>query len=208
MSLQREVIPFTTEQAWKAERVKDLTSSDVPCLFNQGYLSYEQLFQYKLHGKECHVEENERMQWGVALQDSIADEFAKRNHWRIRKKSEYIRIPSLHLGSSFDFEIEGESEENGEAYTTRELLEIKNVSYESFKNNWKKGFEIEATPYIEIQVQHQLLVSELKIAYIGVLIGGNEGKILKREANPKIQNAILCKAREFWGRIDQARSEL
>lgn len=203
--MQKEIISFTTEEAWLAERVKDLTSSDVPCLFNCGYQSYEQLFQCKLHSKEARIEENERMQWGIALQDSIGNEFAKRNNWKIRKKSEYIRIPSLRLGSSFDFEIESETEDNGEAHSTKELLEIKNVSVESFKNNWRKGFEIEATPYIEIQVQHQLLVSGLKTTYIGVLIGGNEGKVLRRTANKKIQDAILFKAAEFWRRIDEMR---
>jgi len=203
--MNREIIPYTTEEAWLANRVHDLTSSDVPCLFGVGYQTYEELLECKKNGKQIKVEEDERMQWGIALQDSIANEFAKRNHWGIRKKSEYIRIPSLHLGSSFDFEIEGESETNGESHTTRELLEIKNVDSFQFKKKWKVGFEIEATPYIEIQVQHQLLVSGLNTAYIGVLIGGNEGKVLRRTANKKIQDAILLKSAEFWRRIDEAK---
>ena len=203
MNIKKEIIPFTTEEAWLANRVHDLTSSDVPCLFNQGYQSYEQIFQAKLHKKKNKIEENERMEWGVALQDAIANKFAQINHWTIRKKSEYIRIKEIRLGSSFDFEIS--HEDCNETDSKNELLEIKNVSYESFKNNWRKGFEIEATPYIEIQVQHQLLVSGLETAYIGVLIGGNEGKILKRTANKKIQDAILFKAREFWARIDEVR---
>ena len=140
--MKREIIPFTTEEAWLSNRVHDLTSSDVPCLFGVGYQSYDGLLQCKLSKMEVKIEENERMQWGVALQDAIALRFADINKWTIRKKTEYIRIPSLRLGSSFDFEIEGETETNEEAHTTRELLEIKNVSREAF-NKWIKGFEIE-----------------------------------------------------------------
>jgi len=203
--MQRQVIPFTTEEAWKAERVKDLTSSDIPTLFGVGYQSYEQLFEAKLHGKEIKVEENERMQWGVALQDSIAAEFARRNDWRITKKSEYIRIPELRLGSSFDFEIEGESQnEKGESYVTRELLEIKNVSFDSYKG-WIKGFEVEMSPYIELQVQHQLLVSGLETAYVGALIAGCQGLVLRRTVNQKVQSAILRKCAEFWKKIYEAK---
>ncbi len=204
--MERQVIPFTTEEAWLGNRIHDLTSSDVPCLFNQGYISYEDLFQAKLNNTQNPFTPNERVDWGVALEEAIAKKFAKDNGWDIRKKSEYIRIKELRLGSSFDYEIQSEDEDDkGEAHSVRELLEIKTVDSYTYKNKWKQGFEIEATPYIEIQVQHQLLVSGLETAYIGVLIGGNEGKILKRTANKKIQDAIITASKKFWERIDEAR---
>ncbi len=204
--MQREVIPFTTEEAWLAHRAHDLTSSDIPILFNVGYGTYENLFQAKLNHTQNPFTPNERVSWGVALEQAIAVKFAKDNGWDIRKKSEYIRIKELRIGSSFDYEIQSEDEDDkGEAHSVREILEIKTVDAWEFKQKWITGFEIQATPYIEIQVQHQLLVSGLETAYIGVLIGGNEGKILKRMANKKIQDAILFKAEEFWRRIDEAK---
>jgi len=203
--MERQVIPFTTEEAWKAERVKDLTSSDIATLFGVGYQSYEQLFEAKLYGKEIKVEENERMQWGKCLQDSIAEEFARRNHWEIRKKSEYIRLVGLGIGSSFDFEISSEAQDDkGESYSVKEILEIKNVSFESYKS-WIKGFQVEMSPYIELQVQHQLLVSGLEVCYVGALIAGCQGLVLRREANPKIQQAILRKCADFRKQINEAR---
>lgn len=194
--MERVVIPYTTEEAWLANRVHDLTSSDIPCLFDVGYNSYEKLFEAKLHEKEIKVDSNERMEWGVALQDSIANEFSRRNNWNIIKKTEYIRIPELRIGSSFDFEIRGEK---------NYLLEIKNVSIESYKG-WIKGFEIQMSPYIELQVQHQMLVSGINQCIVGALIGGCEGKLIKRTANKKIQEAILAKAAAFWKAIDEAKS--
>ncbi len=202
--MNREIIPYTTEEAWLENRKHDLTSSDMPALFNQGYISYEDLFQAKLNNTKVPFTPNERIDWGVALEQAIANKFAKDNGWDIRKKSEYIRIKELRLGSSFDYEIQSEYEDDkGEAHSVREILEIKNVDSLQYKQKFIQGFEIEMPPYIEIQVQHQLLVSGLNVAYIGILIGGNQGIVLRRESNKKVQDAILMKAAKFWKECDE-----
>lgn len=194
--MERIIIPYTTEEAWLDNRTKDLTSSDIPVLFGCGYRTQEELLEEKHLGIKVEFKGNERVDWGIALQDGIANEFARQNNWFIVKKTDYIRIPELRIGSSFDFQIHYGSEKEDE------LLEIKNVDSLEYKNKWiTTGFEIEATPYIELQVQHQLLVSGLQVAYIGALIGGNKGVLLRREANPKIQKAILEKAEKFWKEI-------
>lgn len=186
--MNRKIIPFTTEEAWLEERKRYLTSSDIPCLFGCGYISEEELRHEKKKGQIQQFIKDERMDWGNALQDAIANEFARKNKWTIRKKTEFIVFPELRIGSSFDFSIEETA-----------LLEIKNIDQFIYKKEWlTNGFEIEASPYIEIQVQHQMLVSGLSVCYIGALVGGNKGVLLKREANPKIQNAILNKAEKFW----------
>lgn len=194
--MERIIIPFTTQEAWLANRVQDLTSSDVPCLFGCGYQNYEELLEHKRSKILPNIEKNERMEWGIALQDSIAKELARIHKLDIYKKTEYIRIPSLRLGSSFDWTI------HYGGVIQNSLLEIKNVAEDSYKK-WLKGFEIEATPYIEIQVQHQLLVSGLENAYIGCLIGGCKSLVLHRKANKKIQEAILIKAEKFWREVDE-----
>lgn len=214
--MNRQVIQFTTEESWLSNRVHDLTSSDVPCLFGVGYQTYEELLESKKNKCPAKVEWNERMQWGIALQDGIAYEFARRNNWDIVKKLEYIRIPELRLGSSFDYVIREEISNTKELnikpggiyplpyYSEIALLEIKNISQETYRK-FVKGFEIEATPYIEIQVQHQLLVSGLNEAYIGCLIAGCQGLVLHRKANKKIQDAILIKAEKFWREVDESK---
>lgn len=202
--MNREIVPFTTEDEWLNNRKRDLTSSDIPVLFGHGYITLEELIENKRSGIVKEIKMNERMKWGMALQDAIAEEFARQNNWNISKKTEYIRIPELRLGSSFDFEIYVEDEDDkGEAFSTAHLLEIKTVDAKTYKDKWIQGFEIEATPYIELQVQHQLLVSGLKEAYIGVLIGGNQGFVLRRQAREKIHNAILSKAKKFWETVEE-----
>lgn len=202
--MKREIIQFTTEEAWLKERINDLTSSDIPCLFGCGYQSYEELILCKRNKSTSAITTDERMQWGNALQDAIANEFAIQNNWTIRKKTEYIRIPEIRIGSSFDYEIIEESEDDKcEAYADNAILEIKNVDQFQYKKEWHQGFQIEATPYIELQIQHQLLISGLNKGYIGALIGGNQGVILPREANKKIHDAILIKAEKFWKEVDK-----
>lgn len=196
--MERQVIPWTTEEAWLKERVNDLTSSDISCLFGVGYQTYDELFESKKTKTIPNILSNERMEWGIALQDAIATELARKYRWFIQKKTEYIRIPSLKIGSSFDWIIIDQDKDrkcNG-------LLEIKNVSLDAYKK-WIIGFEVEMSPYIEFQVQHQLLVSGLSYCIVGALISGCEGKLIMRRSNKKIQEAILTKAAEFWRKIDE-----
>lgn len=208
--MNREIIPFTTEEAWLAERVHDLTSSDVPCLFGVGYQSYEQLLYHKLNKISPKFEPSEEILWGKAFEPVIAEEFSRRNNWNIRRKNEYIHYPEIRLGSSFDYSLLEECGTNNEDRTLEEvgLVEIKNVNSFKYKKDWREGFEIESTPYIEIQVQNELLVSGLSVCYICVCVGGFRGIMLRRYPNKKIQDAILFKAAEFWRRIDEEKSKI
>lgn len=195
--MQREIIPFTTEEAWLANRKQDLTSTDIADLFGCGYSNYEELFHRKLHRTDGVFVPNKRSSWGKALEPCIAQEFARVNGWIIRKKSEYIRIPELRLGSSFDYEIT--------SFNFGTLMEIKNVGVDAWKRDWLQGFEIQAPAKIEIQCQVELLVSGLPELFLCVLVGGNEDRILRRVPNEKVKSAILHKVSEFWRKIDEAK---
>lgn len=192
--MQREIIPFTTEEAWLQNRKQDLTSTDIADLFGCGYSNYDELFNRKLNGLDGTFVPNERSDWGKALEPAIAQEFARKHNWTIRKKSEYIRIPALRIGSSFDYEIKSSN--------FGILMEIKNVGVDAYRRDWIKGFEIQAPAKIEIQCQVELLVSELPELFLCVLVGGNQDNVLRRVPNNKIQDAILLKAAEFWRKID------
>jgi predicted phage-related endonuclease len=184
-----------------------LTSTDIADLFDCGYSNYEELFNRKLKGLDSTFVPNKRSDWGKALEPSIAEEFARKNDWNIQPKKHYIRIPSLRLGSSFDYSLLEECGTNNEDRTLEEvaLIEIKNVDWKVYKYDWIQGFEIEAPAKIELQCLNELLVSGLDILYLCALIGGNDDITLKITPNEKIQKAILLKANEFWEKIDQER---
>lgn len=208
--MNRQIIPFTTEEAWLQNRKQDLTSTDIADLFGCGYSNYEEFFNRKLHGLESAFIPNKRSGWGKALEPCIAQEFARAYKWNIRKKSEYIRLPDERVGSSFDYEInwlEPSGFINGLQIEEMKsiLMEVKNVGFDAYKRDWIKGFDIQAPAKIELQIQNELLVSGLSKCMLCVLIGGNEDIVLVREANKKIQDAILLRAEKFWDKIDEAR---
>lgn len=181
-------------------RSLDLTSTEIGALFGiSPYVTEFELWHRKKEGRIVQVDPNERIKWGTRLQDAIAFGIAEDKGWVVRRKSEYIRIPELRLGASFDYEIPpGQNESHGQ------LLEIKNVDSLIYRDGWLiDGDNIEAPPHIEMQVQHQLLVSGCELAYIGALVGGNRVVLIEREADDKVQNAILMAASRFWQSIDE-----
>lgn len=212
MAQVRQVIPFTTEEAWRAERSKDLTSTDIAALFGVSpYRTAFELYHVK-HGNIAEsTEENERTRWGKRLQDAIAQGVASEQGWAHRRMDEYVRDPELHIASSFDFrrlsaytladmvraeELEDWYLKDAESDV---LIEVKNVDSLAFRNGWvTTDFGLEAPAHIELQMQHQLGVSGLREGYIAALVGGNRVELLRREFDAVIWQRILDLAAWFW----------
>jgi predicted phage-related endonuclease len=122
---------------------------------------------------------------------------------------EYMRDADLRLGSSFDYRIQNGLEPVALDVVHRvvdspddAILEIKNVDWLAFKNGWRVEADwIEAPDHIELQVQHQMLVSGLHRAFIAVLVGGNDVRVLEREADEAAFMAIRSEAAAFWDSI-------
>lgn len=189
-----------TKQEWLILRATDLTSTEIPALFNLSpYLTSFELWHRKKDASIVEIEENERMKWGTRLEETIARGIMEDNGWIGRPKKEYISIKDLRIGCSFDFECSLPGDEDN-----RWLLEIKNVDSLAYKDGWLvDGDSVEAPPHIEMQVQHQMLVSGLNKAYIGALIGGNKVVLIERKADEKIHQAILRKSAQFWDSINK-----
>jgi putative phage-type endonuclease len=195
----REVIEYTTEEAWLEQRLGDITSTEVSALFGASpYETEFSLWHRKRNREHSPYIENERTLWGKRLQDSIATGIGEDNGWTVTPMTEYIRIPRFRAGSSFDWRI-------ADLDGVPALLEIKNVDGIQFAQKWDKNDEegyIEGPPHIELQVQYQLLVAGVTRAVIGVLVGGNTHYALHREALPDVQNDILAAVSGFWRSIE------
>ena len=102
MSLTREVIPYTTREAWLAERARDITSTDVAALFGVSpYLTRFELWHRKHGTPEAAPEELddvERVRWGQRLQDAIARGAGEDRGWAIHPETDYVRIADLRIG--------------------------------------------------------------------------------------------------------------
>lgn len=208
--MKREFITPTNEAHWHAMRAQDLTSTDVAALFGLSpYKTAFELWHEKKSGEVAQVKDNDRMRWGRRLEAVVAEGIAEERGWVVRPFKEYGRLADARLGSSFDFRIIGtggffDPPDDAIIDQGDSILEIKTVDALAFKNGWTiEDDYVEAPPHIELQVQHQMLVSGLRRAYIGVLIGGNRIEVLEREADDQVHAGIIYAARKFWDSIER-----
>lgn len=200
---------------WLALRKLDVTSTEVSSLFNASkYMTAYELALLKAGDIEDQFKENERSTWGNTLEASIAQRVGEVYGVRVRKKSEYMRIPQFRMGASFDFEVvdvdpEWTLNEYGDsslrtmvATHGRGLLEIKNVDSFIFRNEWAIGDEPEAPPHIEIQLQQQGFVSGLAWGVIAALEGGNRLHLIQRYTDAAVALQLSHRVREFWSNLD------
>lgn len=193
------------QAAWHALRQKDVTSTEAAALFGLSpYLTEFELHHRKKSPEPVVFEANERMKWGNRLQDAIAAGVAEELSWTIEPFREYLSIPELRMGSSFDYRVvEGKPGSFPDYALTRGILEIKNVDSLAFRDGWlKDGDHIEAPEHIEVQVQHQLHVSGYDWACIAALVGGNKLEYLFRKRDQAVGTAIQHRIAKFWQRFD------
>lgn len=191
------VATFVSESDWLERRKLDITSTESSALFGMSpYATNFEIWHQKKSGNSGEFKTNERMSWGNRFEAAIAHGIAEEQGWEIEPLKDYWRIPSLRIGSSFDYVITNLGEPVH--------LEIKNVDYFAFKQGWIKHEDgtLEAPEHIEMQVQHQMLVSGFKRSYIGALVGGNQGIVIERLRDEPVISAIQARIAEFWASIE------
>lgn len=215
MNITRETITFSSEAEWLNLRKQDITSTEAAGLFGAGSYdnsrTFYELFQIKaglLQPKP--FKDNDRTKWGSRLESAIAAGIAEDLGLRVEPFKVYMRIPELRMGSSFDFKIVGITDSFDGDQTARDMfkahgpgiMEVKNVDALQFRRGWiDDGETIEATPQIEMQVQHQLAVAGLQWSLIAPLVGGNTPKVIIRLRDDAACEAIMEKAAELWQRV-------
>lgn len=203
-----EIINPKDESEWLSLRCMDVTSTEISALFGiSPYSTPFELWHRKKSQQYVKLDPNERMRWGVRLQDAIAAGIAEEKGFSVRRMTEYIRNPELRIGASFDFSIIDVNQGASippDSLDEKGLLEIKNVDSLVFKNDWtvKEDGTIEGPLHIEIQCQHQLLVSGRPFLWLGVLIGGNQLQTIYRTPDQRVHDAIKEKVASFWNTID------
>lgn len=202
--MNRLTITPDSEEHWLSLRTVDLTSTDIPAIFGLSpYKTAFELYHEKKSGERIQFAENDRMKWGRRLESVVAAGIMDDNNWCGRPFKEYVRLPDLRIGSSFDYRARPRPVTSGADTADDFILEIKTVDFLAFRDGWTidEGF-IEAPPHIELQVQHQMLVSGLRRAYIGVMVAGNRIEVLERLADDAVHAGILARAAQFWQSIE------
>lgn len=196
--MNRELIPLRDDAHWHSLRAQDLTSTDIAALFGMSpYATAIDVWHAKRDGIVERIEDNERMRWGRRLESVVAEGIAEDQGWYVGPMKDYGRLPEHRIGASFDYFIAP-----GYGYSPDAILEIKTVDALAFRSGWTVEPDfIEAPAHIELQLQHQLLVSGLRVGYIGALVGGNTVRLIRREADDDVHAAIQQRAAEFWQSI-------
>lgn len=217
--MNRQVFHPESDAGWHALRAQDITSTDCPALFGLSpYKTPFELWHEKKAGERIEFADNDRMKWGRRLEAIVAAGILEDRDWCGRPMKEYMRLPEHRIGCSFDWRIHapirhapqpdgsGIGEYDGDTPDDA-VLEIKTVDFLAFRDGWTidEGF-IEAPTHIELQVQHQMLVSGLRQAYIGVMVGGNRIEVIERRADDAVHAGIVAKAAEFWQSIADNRA--
>ena len=188
-----KTIPITNKQDWLENRLLDVTSTEISCLFNcNPYLTEFELYHQKKDKVVVNID-NERMAWGRKLEDSIALGCAESQGWKVEQMDVYMS-DSQGMGSSFDYKITSEKELG--------IMEVKNVSEYIYKTKWiEENDNLEAPPHIEMQLQYQLHVADINWGCIAALVGGNTQKLIIRERNREMGKRFDAVVKKFWDRV-------
>ena len=195
---------FENKDEWLKLRLQDITSTEVSALFGLSPYATEFEVWHRKKNKEIVLfEDNERMRWGTRLEATIAEGIAFDNKWLIYPFKDYARHDDIRAGASFDYLVAVPNEKGDDVIEG--ILEIKNVDGLQFRNKWiiEDGKVIEAPPHIELQCQHQLMITGKPFLYIGALVGGNSVTLIKRTPDEKIIQAMREKIIRFWASIDK-----
>lgn len=207
----RETISWVDEHTWLTARAMDVTSTESPSLFGYGRETAFELSCRKDGKTESRFKPNERTEIGKEIEAAIAARAARQYGVLIKHKNEYMRIHSARMGSSFDYEVVGISDSVIDDNRLRQafgsmgpgLLEVKNVDRAVFNSEWSTGEDAEAPAHIEIQLQHQLEVSEYNWGVIVAFVGGNHIEIILRLRDQAVGAAIRHKIGEFWHKLSR-----
>lgn len=195
-------MPATREE-WLANRQKYVGASESAALF--GVQAAYSLDHFALH----HVKAGNapppfvggpRIEWGKRLEIIVAEATAEEHGYSISKGRFAVADDCPGMSASLDFEIErdvlGEFDGPG-------ALETKNVDWLVHRRSWTDG---EPPIHILIQLQHQLGCSGYQWGIVAGLVGGNDLKVYRYAAKPKLIADIKARVVKFWDDIAAGRA--
>jgi putative phage-type endonuclease len=211
------IVPFEDREAWHGLRQRTIGGSEVAALFEavaqespvEDGESYEEdgqpvspysspfsLWALKTGRIKRKETTNNRIRWGQLLEQTVADEVARARGWKIRKPPGYYLHPTVEgMGASLDLEID-------EGDGVWRPLEVKTVASTEV-HKWRNATGDYFPPmHLHLQVQHQLAVTGLGHAWIAVLFGGSEERVIRIARDEELIGHIEQAVAAFWRDID------
>ena len=186
LETNNEVYEYANEEDWHSLREKRIGGSDIGAILGVNkYKSIIDVYIDKTEGSK--FEGNEATFWGHMHESTIIKVFAQKHKEFTVYQAPYSVVNDFliaNLDAVLKDRITGE----------HGVLEIKTTNAFNYKD-----WEGDVVPqYYYAQVQHYLMLTGYKFAYIAVLIGGNHYKDFKIERSEEDIALIREKATEFY----------
>ena len=181
-----KVYGYDNEDDWHTLREKRIGGSDIGAILGVNpYKSIIDVYIDKTEGST--FKGNAATHWGHMLEGTVIKEFASKHSELIVYEAPYSIVDNFFIANLDGVLKDKETGDYG-------VLEIKTTSI------WnKKEWEEDTIPQsYYAQVQHYLMLTGYKFAYIAVLIGGQQYKEFKVERSEEDIELIRNKATEFY----------
>jgi putative phage-type endonuclease len=141
-------------------------------------------------GEAPDIEQNEPMEWGHRLEPAIRQKFADETGWTIEVPKESLFHPEIKWARATPDGVVFGPERIG-------LLQIKNVSY-WVGREWQNS----PPPYVQLQVQWEMLVTGDSRTDVACLIGGSDYQCFTIHRDDSTIASLVKIASDFWRRIE------
>ena len=181
-----KVLGYDNEDDWHELRAKRIGGSDVGAILGVNpYKSIVDVYVDKTEGSD--FKGNNATYWGHVLEGTVLKEFSNRHKELIVYEVPYSVVNDFLIANLDGALKDKETGDYG-------VLEIKTTSVWNRKE-WEEDI-IPQSYYA--QIQHYLMLTGYKFAYVAVLIGGNEYKEFKVERSEEDIELIRNKSTEFY----------
>jgi predicted phage-related endonuclease len=186
---------------WHAIRAKNIGGSEISALFDlpddqvPAYMMRRfALWHVKAGNAPSPPVDGVRPKWGLRLEAVIADAVAEEHGWEVIKGGYATDPATPGLGCTLDFVIASDTEEDGPG-----ALETKSIDWLIHKRSWTDD---EPPPHVLLQLQHQLAATGYSWGAVAALVGGNDLRLYRYKARPKLIAEIRRRVIEFWASIE------
>ncbi len=133
------------------------------------------------------ISDKEYIHFGNVLEQVVADEFERRNGWKVRRRNQMFTHKKLSfLLANVDRTVDGK----------RMVLECKISS--AFANGWGPSESDEFPDFYRVQPMHYIDVLDYDSAYVATLIGGNEYRQYPVERDNELIEMMHDASADFW----------
>ena len=197
MDVERHKIIQTAEgrEEWLRWRRRDVTASSIGALFGCHPFTTALRLYVEKRGLEFPERDDRVLRRGRWMEPAVALAVSEEKpDWQIEPAREYVCAPSLRLGCSPDFFIQGDARGIG-------VLQTKTVAPHVFEREWAEGPPF----WIQLQVLTEMLLTDVTFGVVAALkVHAFDMELALHEMfrHPGAENRILSAVKLFWDNVD------